>query len=189
MSIRSEASHVVVKTTAGNEYTASLVVGADGVHSTVRSEMWRHIKEARPGTTTDDETILALKLEFGCIYGISTQVPEVESGVWYNFMDKQLTLHYIGGKGRRVFWFLILKRRIDGETTAMWNLPAGETRRICESLQHKRLSPALTFGDIWSRRGIFKMTPLEEGWFKTWHFDRLVIMGDAIRKVSQSTYC
>ncbi len=28
------------------------------------------------------------------------------------------------------------------------------------------------------------MTPLEEGWFKLWHFRRVAIMGDAVRKVS-----
>ncbi len=39
VSINYDASRVVVKTATGNQYSANLVIGADGVHSIVRSEL------------------------------------------------------------------------------------------------------------------------------------------------------
>lgn len=42
-------------TEAGVTYTGDLVVGADGIHSKVRSEMWRIADTVRPGLVTERE--------------------------------------------------------------------------------------------------------------------------------------
>lgn len=39
----------------GSAYTGELVVGADGVHSRVREEMWRLAEEQNPGFITTRE--------------------------------------------------------------------------------------------------------------------------------------
>lgn len=39
----------------GSVYQGDIVVGADGVHSTVRREMWRIANESCPGTFAPDE--------------------------------------------------------------------------------------------------------------------------------------
>jgi FAD dependent monooxygenase len=44
----------VVRTLDGAEYAADLVVAADGVHSVVRSEIWRHLTETAQVSATDD---------------------------------------------------------------------------------------------------------------------------------------
>lgn len=44
-----------VLTKDGSWYKADLVVGADGVHSGVRSEMWRAAEAQRPGLITPTE--------------------------------------------------------------------------------------------------------------------------------------
>lgn len=188
VSIRHEKSHAIVRTAGGQEYKAHLVVGADGVHSTVRSGMWKYAApNSQLGNSAADNftTCSALKLEYACIYGISKQVPNIEAGIWYNLLDKQITIHLIGTKAGKVFWFLIVKQ--DGNLRA--RLTTEDARRICESLQSRRISPTLTFGDLWKECYIFKMTPLEEGWFSMWHAGRLVITGDAIRKVSEYHLC
>lgn len=186
VSIRHEKSHAIVRTAAGQEYKAHLVVGADGVHSTVRSEMWKHA--AKLGSSAGDNTTScsALKLEYACVYGISKQVPNIEAGVWYNLLDKQITIHLIGVKAGKVFWFLIVKQEAK---LRHGRLTTEDARRICENLQSRRISPTLTFGDLWKGCYIFKMTPLEEGWFSLWHAGRLVITGDAVRKVSEHHRC
>lgn len=46
---------VRVYTSDGSCYNGNLLVGADGVHSKVRSEMWRHADEKRPGLITSEE--------------------------------------------------------------------------------------------------------------------------------------
>ena len=53
--IRPVGSRVNVITETGVTYTGDMVVGADGVHSKVRSEMWRIADTVRPGLVTERE--------------------------------------------------------------------------------------------------------------------------------------
>lgn len=47
---------VRVHTEEGSTFTGDMVVGADGVHSVIRKEMWRIGKEVSPGYFPDNET-------------------------------------------------------------------------------------------------------------------------------------
>lgn len=40
---------VLVKTSDGSVYTGDILIGADGIHSTVRKEMWRIANDMSPG--------------------------------------------------------------------------------------------------------------------------------------------
>jgi 2-polyprenyl-6-methoxyphenol hydroxylase-like FAD-dependent oxidoreductase len=56
--VRIESGHqnrILVHTLDGQSYEADLVVGADGVHSCVRTQMWQIADMLRPGMITDDE--------------------------------------------------------------------------------------------------------------------------------------
>lgn len=55
LAVESGIDCAVVKTSDGSEYRADLVVGADGVHSVVRSEIWRHLKQTCPRRPTEKE--------------------------------------------------------------------------------------------------------------------------------------
>lgn len=46
---------LVVKTTDGSSYHGDILVGADGIHSTVREEMWRLAHKMSPGWIAEDE--------------------------------------------------------------------------------------------------------------------------------------
>jgi 2-polyprenyl-6-methoxyphenol hydroxylase-like FAD-dependent oxidoreductase len=48
-------SRALVYTADGSTYEGDLVVGADGVHSCVRTQMWRAAKVRRPGLISDGE--------------------------------------------------------------------------------------------------------------------------------------
>jgi 2-polyprenyl-6-methoxyphenol hydroxylase-like FAD-dependent oxidoreductase len=53
--VKLEENGVVVTTTDGALYTGDIVVGADGIHSNVRSEMWRNGDAFFPGYFFDYE--------------------------------------------------------------------------------------------------------------------------------------
>ena len=46
---------VVVQCKDGSSYAGDIIVGADGVHSLVRQEMWRHANLASPGFITTSQ--------------------------------------------------------------------------------------------------------------------------------------
>lgn len=53
--VKLEEAGVIVRTEDGCEYTGDIVVGADGIHSAVRSEMWRNANAFCPGYIPKDE--------------------------------------------------------------------------------------------------------------------------------------
>lgn len=121
-------------------------------------------------------------MEYACVYGISNGIPDVTPGVQRSLLDEDLTIHLFNGKESQVFWFLIYRlpptRRPKG-----WQFGDAEATSICDKLASKQLDETLSFGDIWSRCSVYKLTPLEEGMFLRCHFGRLLCIGDAIRKV------
>lgn len=48
VTVQNASSHVTVTTKTGNSYTGDMLVGADGIHSTVRQQMWQKSQEIDP---------------------------------------------------------------------------------------------------------------------------------------------
>lgn len=48
VTVQNGYSHVTVTTKTGNSYTGDMVVGADGIHSTVRQQMWQNAQATDP---------------------------------------------------------------------------------------------------------------------------------------------
>ncbi|KAM4059005.1 FAD binding domain-containing protein [Hirsutella rhossiliensis] len=181
--IEDRGDRAVAITADGKEHWGHLVVGADGVHSVVRSEIWRHAKEAEPSKITDAEKS-SLRVDYACIYGISSRVPGVEDGVQLSLLDQDLTIHVFNGKDQKAFWFVIVKTDKPYAYVDRPKFVPQEARKICDGLRSKKLDSALEFGAIWDKCDVFTMTPLEEGCFKTWHSGRMVCVGDAVRKMT-----
>ncbi|KJZ71109.1 hypothetical protein HIM_09528 [Hirsutella minnesotensis 3608] len=183
VSIEDRGDRVVAKTTDGKEHWGHLAVGADGVHSIVRSELWRHANNAQPGRITSRE-MTALRVDYACVYGISSGVPGVQGGIQLSLLDNGVTIHVFNGKNRKVYWFVIVKTDRRYAYTDRPRFTTDDARKVCDDLKLKKLDDSVGFGDIWANCDAFTMTPLEEGWFNIWHFGRMVCIGDAVRKIT-----
>ncbi|GKZ39505.1 hypothetical protein AbraIFM66950_000452, partial [Aspergillus brasiliensis] len=177
--IRPSGSRVEVITEAGEKYTGDMVVGADGVHSKVRSEMWRIADAIQPGLVTKSTTT-----EYCCIFGISSCVPTLEIGDQINAFHDNLTLIIFIGKNKRAFWFVV--KKLDRKYTYP-DRPRFDDdymARICEKLSNRHLTKDLTFGQVWSTRVVASVTALEENVFRTWFHGRIVCVGDSVHKMT-----
>ncbi|PFH59493.1 hypothetical protein XA68_12253 [Ophiocordyceps unilateralis] len=178
-----EGDRAVVRTADGKEHFGHLVVGADGVHSIVRSEIWRHDREAGTGMVTEKEKS-SLRIDYACVYGISSGVQGVAAGVQLSLLDHGLTIHVFNGKDTKAYWFVIIKTDRIYEQGERRQYSAEDARKTCESISSKLIDENLAFGHLWERCQVCTMTPLEEGNFETWNRGRLVCVGDAVRKVT-----
>ncbi|KAE8340703.1 hypothetical protein BDV24DRAFT_151823 [Aspergillus arachidicola] len=185
--IRRHDSHIEVVTSSGHEYTGDVVVGADGVHSVIRSEMWKLADALEPGRVSKREK-RSMKIEYACVFGISSPVPGLKVGDQVNAFHDGLTIITIHGKNGRVFWFVI--KKLDNmytypDTVRFSNADAVRT---CENIAHFPLVNGVTFGHVWENREVTSMTALEENIFNTWYTDRIVCIGDSIHKLALTLY-
>ncbi|KAE8151568.1 hypothetical protein BDV25DRAFT_171339 [Aspergillus avenaceus] len=176
-------SGVSVTTEDGTQYDGDLVVGADGVHSVVRSEMWRIADLQQPGLISQKEKS-SMTVEYICIFGISNSIPGVKYWDHVIRYNSNVTLLVFPGTENGVFWLLI--QRLDQKYTYP-NVPRfGKEEAVarCESLADLAVWEEVRFGDIWEQRRTFHMTALEEGLLDRWNYGRMVCIGDSVSKIT-----
>ena len=189
---------IVAQCKDGTSYEGAVIVGADGVHSMVRQEMWRHMNLKQPGMISDVErsseykseipysrlTSTEMTAEYSCIYGISKPVKGLRQGVFYRTYGQDISFLATLGKNSEVFWFMFQK--MDQKYTVP-NIPRF-TKQDAETQAQKLLSQPITdqvtFQDIWEQRHSYFLAPLEEAMYSNWTWERFACVGDSAHKVS-----
>jgi FAD dependent monooxygenase len=91
-----------------------------------------------------------------------------------------ITFH---GKDGRVFWFIIHKLDRTYVYPDVPRYSPEDAAHLCAKLAHVSILQDICVGDLWKNRLVASMTALEEGLLDTWHFNRIVLLGDSVHKV------
>ncbi|KAJ2988242.1 hypothetical protein NUW58_g4083 [Xylaria curta] len=172
---------VHVETQDGSTYTGDIVVGADGIHSAVRKEMWRNAHEAGSALFHPDEES-KLQAESKCIFGISRRpiglpTTDIQISAFYN----GCTYVMFSGAGDRLYWFLISKmEKAFGKDIPRFT-KEDEAHLAAQHLDDY-VTDTVTFGDIYKVRITSTLVALQEHVFARWHFQRIIVIGDAAHK-------
>ncbi|OJI96505.1 hypothetical protein ASPVEDRAFT_872267 [Aspergillus versicolor CBS 583.65] len=179
-------SGMAVRTRDGATFYGDIVVGADGVHSRVRREMWRLAEIDLPGSITEQEKD-GMTVDYICIFGISASVPVLRPGEQVASLHDGRSFLIFPGKDGRVFWFLLnkLDRRYTYTSAPRWT--AVDIDTIAESFISDHIWNGVNFGGLWERREVTGITNLEENVFSTWHSGRIVCIGDSMHKMAPNT--
>ncbi|KAJ0355425.1 hypothetical protein COL154_011356 [Colletotrichum chrysophilum] len=185
---------VTVHTTDGSIYEGDIVVGADGIHSTVRSEMWRIGIKENPGYFPHDEQSSAtltdpfcffsgVPVDTRCIFGISKRPANLPAGRQITAYNDGWSYLIVDAPGNRTYWFLF---EGVGETKRGKDIPRyskEDTEKLALAHMSDRLYEEVTFGDIYKNKIMATLVPLEEYVFEKWHYKRIVCIGDASHKI------
>ncbi|KAL4922267.1 hypothetical protein BDW62DRAFT_196954 [Aspergillus aurantiobrunneus] len=167
----------------GSLYEGSIIVGADGVHSRIRSEMWRTADEDTPGSIPGEEKN-GMTVEYACVFGISSGLKGLEAGEQVNAFLEKAAVMLMQAEGGRVFWFMFKKLDQKYVYPAVPRFSLDDAENLCREMKDVRFYKDLHVRDLWKTREIASMTVLEEGLFKTWMHDRIVLVGDSVHKMT-----
>ncbi|WYZ44688.1 hypothetical protein EsH8_VIII_000004 [Colletotrichum jinshuiense] len=176
-----EPSGVRVETSDGQSYAGDILVGADGIHSKVRSEMWRLANTLEPGYIPASEHTECLPTVYKCIFGISI-LKDWNAGTTQTNFNKHFSYLVIAGPQNRVYWFLFVNM---GKTHYGPELPRfskEDEENLVKEHRDDKITESLTFKTLYSAKISSVLTPLPEYVFKKWHFNRIMTIGDAAHK-------
>ncbi|KAJ3545296.1 hypothetical protein NM208_g2580 [Fusarium decemcellulare] len=170
----------------GSMYEADMVVGADGIHSAVRDEMWRLGKEQSPGYFPEDENS-RVPVSTRCIFGISNQPSGYGSRSQQMVTGQHHSYLVIAAPKSRTYWFLFdgLPETKYGKEVSKYT--KADEEALVKARRDDPITEDLTFGDLYDKKLMSTLVPLEEYVFDRWHYKRIVTIGDSAHKIDPAS--
>jgi hypothetical protein len=173
---------VQVSTADGETFHGSIVVGADGIHSAVREEMFRIGNDLQPGYFAPNESD-HVPCHYQCSFGIARDVSGWEPGQHNMIHGKGHSQFVLSGPGNRLYWFLFVRLPEVKYGRDIPTYTKEDEAQLAEKFHDLPVSETLTFGEVYSKRVSSSLTPIHEIVYKKWFFKRIMIFGDSAHKV------
>lgn len=172
---------VEVLTKDGENIKGSIVVGADGIHSTVRAEMFRLAGELQPDYL-DQEEPDKVPCYYKCSFGIAKDVPNWNYEHMYMVQSDGASQMLISGPQGRLYWFFFSQLPETKYGKAIPRYTDEDEAQFVKENAYRPITETVTFGQVYEKRISSTLTPLHEKVFEKWFFRRVFILGDAAHK-------
>ncbi|TLD09782.1 hypothetical protein PspLS_11592 [Pyricularia sp. CBS 133598] len=172
---------VTVTCEDGSSYTGSMVIGADGVHSTVR----RLMNKNAGGESEVEKEDGCFKASYRGLYGYAARSPQLQESTIYETHGKRFSIQLVVAEKQQHF---IVYEKLDCPTSKMGQRFT-EVHRDAMAAQFAdvKFAEGVTFGDVWATSHWSNMSLIEEGTVSRWHHGRVVLVGDAVHKMTPNS--
>ncbi|KPM36548.1 hypothetical protein AK830_g10022 [Neonectria ditissima] len=183
VSVDFTVSGVRVTTKDNSVFEGDLVVGADGIHSTVRKEMWRNAPAGCFPRGEDARVPASTK----CVFGISKRPKNYPGVSQQNTLNKGHSYYVMAAPGDRIYWFLFvaLDPTLYGQDIPRYT-KHDEDELVKQHLEDQ-VTENIKFGEIYDARIATTLAPLQTYVFEKWHHRRIITIGDSAHKVDPVT--
>jgi FAD dependent monooxygenase len=163
-----------------------IVVGADGVHSIVRSQMWDYASKHEPDTVPEaDKSVLFS--EYDAMFGVSKMkgnhgdygMAAAETNVVFGHGVTKLLFQQQGEQ----LWAIIFKDKYN-QPPKRFKATSEDMEQVAKRFADVQLNEHIKFSDLWESRTRAGLLTIEEGVLSQWHAGRMVLVGDSVHKVS-----
>ncbi|KAF2491402.1 FAD/NAD(P)-binding domain-containing protein [Lophium mytilinum] len=178
-----ESDGVKVFCDDGSVVSGDVVVGADGVHSIVRREMWRYTNLSKPETISEEEKN-SIKAEYNCLFGISKGVNGLTPGTFYRIYAEGSSGILGAGMDGKAHWFFFTKLAGTYHAPNILKYTEEDTARHVAKYADWRFTDQIILADLWDKRTSWSFNCVEEFLLEHWTWGRFICIGDSVHKAT-----
>ncbi|KAI0100110.1 hypothetical protein GGR51DRAFT_533857 [Nemania sp. FL0031] len=168
---------VAVHCDDGTVELGDIVIGADGVHSRTRQAM----QSLASGVPSDTDQPSPFTTNFRLLFGNLPALADLPRNTNFECAAEGVSTQILTGEKRA--WFAVYEK-IEAPTSKRLRWTEDDKAKMLRKWGHLHMATGYTLKDAYEKRiGDVGLINLEEGLLDKWYWRRIVLVGDAVRKL------